>query len=206
MTMGSSSPRSSTSSMCQTSPVGSAANNEFSTSSLRSSRLSQQQTAVRLSTLPSGPSGAVFTNHSVSADDRGRMESESDALKRNSKVNVRLDQCQAVRFPFQKRRLMLHKLNLTGADIPTPDLCGTALGDSLHELSLWGNRRLGSVPPLLVVSLPVLKTLDLSDCELYELPEHFDLPKLTRLNLSHNRFTGLPDEVRNVRVLFWLLY
>jgi Leucine-rich repeat (LRR) protein len=133
---------------------------------------------------------------SVSADDRGRMESESAKLKR-SQVNLRLDQCEAVRFPF-KKKLMLNNMNLTAADISMKDLCGTALGNSLNKLSLSGNR-LGFVPPKLVVSLPVLKTLDLSQCELHQLPEQFNLPKLTRLNLSHNRFTDFPDEVRN----FW---
>lgn len=130
---------------------------------------------------------------SVSADDRGRVDSESAKLKR-SKVNLRLDQCEAVRFPF-KKKLLLNNLGLCHSDIPIKDLCGTALGNSLHTLSLAGNR-LGSVPVKLVVSLPVLKTLDLSQCELHQLPEQFNLPKLTRLNLSHNRFTDFPEEVR----------
>ena len=85
---------------------------------------------------------------SVSAVDRGRMESESAKLKR-SQVNLRLDQCEAVRFPF-KKKLMLNNMNLTAADISMKDLCGTALGNSLNKLSLSGNR-LGFVPPKLVV-------------------------------------------------------
>jgi Leucine-rich repeat (LRR) protein len=76
------------------------------------------------------------------------------------------------------------------------DICGTALGNSLHKLSLEGNR-LGAIPPQLVVSLPVLRTLDLSQCELHQLPPHFNLPKLTVLNLSNNRFADFPDEVCN---------
>jgi Leucine-rich repeat (LRR) protein len=156
--------------------------------SLRSSSFSQQKPAVGFVKLTWDESGAK--SH------RGSMESESAKLKRIN-VNVRLEQCEAVRFPF-KKKLMLNNLNLTATDIPTQYLCGTALGDSLHKLSFAGNR-LGSVPPLLVMSLPALKTLDLSQCELHQLPEQFNLPKLTRLNLSHNRFTDFPDEVRN----FW---
>jgi Leucine-rich repeat (LRR) protein len=124
--------------------------------------------------------------------DRGKVDSESSNLKL-SKINLRLDQCEALRFPF-KKKLLLDNLNLSCSDIPMKDLCGTSLGNSLYKLSLSGNR-LGSIPPKLVMSLPVLRTLDLSQCELHQLPEHFNLPKLTQLNLSNNRFTEFPDEV-----------
>jgi Leucine rich repeat len=129
---------------------------------------------------------------SAAAEDRGKVDLESSSLKL-SKVNLRLDQCEAVRFPF-KKKLLLDKLNLSSSDLPMKDLCGTSLGNSLYKLSLSGNR-LGSVPPKLVMSLPSLRTLDLSQCELHQLPEQFNLPKLTRLNLSNNRFTEFPDEV-----------
>lgn len=128
----------------------------------------------------------------VSADSRARTDSGSSKLKR-SQVNLRLDQCEAIRFPF-KKKLMLDNLNLTFSDVPVKDLCGTALGASLQKLSLDGNR-LGVIPPRLVVSLPALKTLSLSQCELHQLPEIFNLPRLTRLNLSHNRLTEFPEEV-----------
>jgi len=131
---------------------------------------------------------------SVSRDVRTRQDSSHAKLK-HSKVNLRLDQAEAVRFPF-KKKLMLNNLNLTTTDIPMKDLCGTALGNSLHKLSLAGNR-LGAVPAKLVQSLPMLKTLDLSQCELHQLPDQWNLPKLTRLNLSHNRFTEFPEEVRS---------
>lgn len=125
-------------------------------------------------------------------DSTPENDSEATKLKRR-KVNLALDNCEAVRFRFQKK-LMLDHLDLTAADIPLKDLCGTSLGNSLHKLSLAGNR-LGTVPPKLVRSLPVLKHLDLSQCELTQLPEIWNLPKLARLNLSHNGLTDFPEEV-----------
>lgn len=127
----------------------------------------------------------VETSHHVT-------DSESDQAKRR-KINLLLDQCESIRFPF-KKKLMLTDMGLTAADIPLTDLCNTSLGNSLHKLSLAGNR-LGTVPAGLVVSLPVLKHLDLSQCELHQLPEKWNLPKLGRLNLSHNRLTDFPEEV-----------
>jgi Leucine-rich repeat (LRR) protein len=120
------------------------------------------------------------------------LDLEADNFKRR-RVNVLLDQCESVRFPF-KKKLMLTNLTLTAADIPLNYLCGTSLGNTLHKLSLAGNR-LGSVPERLVVSLPTLKTLDLSQCELHSLPGTWNLPMLKRLNLSHNRLRDFPEEV-----------
>jgi len=117
---------------------------------------------------------------------------DSDHSKRR-KINLLLDNCEAVRFPF-KKKLMLNNLSLAEADIPLSDLCGTSLGHSLHKLSLAGNR-LGNVPEQLVQSLPSLKHLDLSQCDLHRLPERWNLPKLARLNLSHNSLTDFPEEL-----------
>lgn len=119
-------------------------------------------------------------------------ETESDRVKRR-KINLALDQCEAVRFPF-KKKLILSSLDLAAGDLPLKDLCGTSLGNSLHKLSLNGNR-LGTVPARLVQNLPLLKHLDLSQCELSQLPEKWNLPKLARLNLSLNGFTEFPEEV-----------
>lgn len=123
----------------------------------------------------------------------GDKESEAAKAKRR-RINLALDQCEAVRFPF-KKKLLLTNLDLSAADIPLKDLCGTSLGNTLYKLSLSGNR-LGTVPPRLVQNLPALKHLDLSQCELSQLPEKWSLPKLSHLNLSHNGFTDFPDEVR----------
>ena len=125
-------------------------------------------------------------------DSGADAETESDRIKRR-KINLALDQCEAVRFPF-KKKLILSSLDLSAADLPLKDLCGTSLGNSLHKLSLSGNR-LGTVPIRLVQSLSFLKHLDLSYCELSQLPEKWNLPKLTRLNLSLNGFTEFLEEV-----------
>eukprot|EP00980_Cylindrotheca_fusiformis_P020082 scaffold7161_cov133-Cylindrotheca_fusiformis.AAC.5 len=119
------------------------------------------------------------------------LQDEAYTFKRH-KINLLLDACDSVRFPF-KKKLILASLNLTAADIPIKDLYNTSLGNSLHKLSLAGNR-LSTIPPKLVTCLPVLKTLDLSQCELHQLPERWNLPQLKRLNLSHNRLTDFPEE------------
>jgi len=120
-------------------------------------------------------------------------------LKRR-RVNLLLDQCETVRFPF-KKKLILNDLGLTASDVPVKDLCGTPLGQSLHKLSLAGNR-LGHIPNKLVTNLPLLKHLDFSQCELHHLPETWYLPSLRRLNLGHNRLTDFPEEVCFYFVLF----
>jgi Leucine-rich repeat (LRR) protein len=134
--------------------------------------------------------GGVGGEMSALIDSSG---SELSQLKRR-KINLCLDQCESIRFPF-KKKLILQNMKLTAADIPLNDLCGTSLGNTLHKLSLSGNN-LGSVPPRLVQSLPLLRSLDLSRCELHQLPDRWNLPKLTRLNLSDNLFTDFPEEVR----------
>jgi Leucine-rich repeat (LRR) protein len=143
-------------------------------------------------------SGALWGKSSslifpTGVDASSELDVEADSMKRRT-VNLRLDQCESVRFPF-KKKLMLNNLTLTAADVPLNYLCGTSLGNTLHKLSLAGNR-LGCVPERLVVSLPTLKALDLSQCELHSLPETWNLPMLKRLNLSHNRLRDFPEEVR----------
>ena len=118
---------------------------------------------------------------------------DASSIKRQ-KINLILDACETVRFPF-KKKLILNNMNLSAVDIPVKDLSGTSLGNSLHKLSLAGNRLL-TIPPKLVTCLPNLKHLDLSQCELHQLPERWKLPQLKRLVLSHNRLTDFPEEVR----------
>jgi Leucine-rich repeat (LRR) protein len=151
---------------------------------------------------PTGVEPSTNTGRGTSIGSVGRGSSNASSsdyaannLKRR-KVNILLDQCETVRFPF-KKKLILSDLSLTAADIPVKDLCGTPLGQSLHKLSLAGNR-LGYIPGKLVTNLPVLKHLDLSQCELHHLPETWYLPNLRRLNLSHNRLTDFPEEVRTL--------
>jgi hypothetical protein len=126
-------------------------------------------------------------------DANAEADSEADNLKRR-KINLLLDQCESVRFPFNKKKLVLNNMSLTAADLPLQYLVGTSLGNTLHKLSLTGNR-LGSVPAKLVQHLPFLKHLDISQCELHQLPDKWNLPQLKRLNVSHNRLRDFPEEV-----------
>lgn len=125
-------------------------------------------------------------------DANAEADSEADNLKRR-KINLLLDQCESVRFPFNKKKLVLNNMSLTAADLPLQYLVGTSLGNTLHKLSLTGNR-LGSVPAKLVQHLPFLKHLDISQCELHQLPDKWNLPQLKRLNVSHNRLRDFPEE------------
>lgn len=117
------------------------------------------------------------------------------------RINLLLDKCDAIRFPF-KKKLDLRNQNLVSSDVPVKDLCNSSLGNSLKELTLAGNR-LSKVPELIIRSLPVLRHLDLSQCDLHNLPGKWNLPQLKVLNLSHNRLVEFPEAVR---MLFLRLY
>lgn len=124
-------------------------------------------------------------------------QKEIDAQKvKHSKINVLLDQCEQVNFLRSKKKLILKNLNLKASDIPCKGICApTTLGKMLHKLSLAGNPRLGEVPNQLVAHLPNLKHLDISQCQLHQLPTVWKLPLLKQLNISHNRLTDFPEEV-----------
>jgi Leucine-rich repeat (LRR) protein len=148
---------------------------------------------------PRSSGGALLAKGSSSLIFPTGVEAPGDVVvpanhTKRRRINLMLDQCETVRFPF-KKRLILENLNLAASDIPVKDLVNTSLGNSLYKLSLAGNR-LVTIPPDLVQCLPVLHHLDLSQCELYQLPNEWNLPKLKRLNLSHNRISEFPDEVR----------
>jgi len=124
-------------------------------------------------------------------DKKHRRGSFEKSLLANEIAKI-LDAYETIRFPF-KKKLMLNKLRMTAADIPIKALCGTVIGQSLHKLSLSGNL-LSTIPGELVACLPNLKSMDISQCGLHQLPQHWDLPQLKRLNLSHNRLTDFPEE------------
>ncbi len=125
-------------------------------------------------------------------DNNNTRKSATDNSQLANKIALLLDACEAVRFPF-KKKLILDSLRMTAADIPVKDFYGTVLGQSLHKLSLSGNR-LSTIPRKLVTCLPNLKNMDISQCELHQLPERWNLPQLKRLNLSHNRLSDFPEE------------
>lgn len=172
--------------------------NNHKASLIKSTSTATSSSASSSLIFPTGVDGSASSRGGVGGDMSAlRMidssGSELSQLKRR-KINLCLDQCESIRFPF-KKKLILQNMKLTAADIPLNDLCGTSLGNTLHKLSLSGNN-LGSVPHKLVQSLPILRSLDLSRCELHQLPDRWNLPKLTRLNLSDNRFNDFPEEVR----------
>lgn len=92
------------------------------------------------------------------------------------------------------KKLALKDMNLCCSTIPMKELCGTPLGGALQHLSL-ANNPLREVPPELVVRLPALQILDLSRCQLHQLPKKFHLPNLRVLNLQSNELTEFPNEV-----------
>jgi Leucine-rich repeat (LRR) protein len=135
---------------------------------------------------------------------KGADDSTDVRAVQRQKINLLLDQCESVRWPYRKK-LMLNKLGLRANDVPIKDLYGTNLGNTLYKLSLSGNR-LSSIPPKLVTCLPTLKSLDLSQCHLHQLPERWNLPQLKLLNLSHNLLTDFPEEVSSlVRIAIFRL-
>lgn len=146
------------------------------------------------------PPNSEYAEGGESGGGAGGRGNATNRDVKSQKVNLLLDQCESVRFPF-KKKLMLNSLDLLAQDVPVKDLYNTSLGNTLHKLSLAGNR-LSTIPSKLVVCLPLLKTLDLSQCELHQLPERWDMKSLKRLNLSHNRLTDFPEEVRCFRSFF----
>jgi Leucine-rich repeat (LRR) protein len=96
-------------------------------------------------------------------------------------------------WPF-KRKLAVGNMNLGESNLPVDELVKTSLGNSLYKLSLRGNL-LAMVPQQLITNLPSLKHLDLTHCELSELPRIWDLPKLKVLNLSYNHISEFPSKV-----------
>ena len=113
--------------------------------------------------------------------------------EKHRKLRMAMDQCETVRFPF-KKRLVLANLNLTEDELPIKKICGETLGSALYKLNLAGNR-LSTIPTPLIVQLTGLRVLDLSQCDLYTLPERWDLPSLKKLILSHNRIQTCFPEV-----------
>ena len=116
--------------------------------------------------------------------------------ERHRRLRMAMDQCETVRFPF-KKRLVLANLNLTEDELPINKICGETLGSALYKLNLAGNR-LSTIPTPLIVQLTGLRVLDLSQCDLYTLPERWDLPSLKKLILSHNRIQTCFPEVRSI--------
>jgi hypothetical protein len=111
-------------------------------------------------------------------------------------IKKRLRVCETNTRGSMKKKLNLENMQLGEPDVPVTYLQGTPLGNTLYKLSLAKNPLRG-LPPKLVHCLPMLKHLDLSQCELVSLPLTWNLPQLTKLNLSHNKLIEFPAEVSN---------
>lgn len=141
-----------------------------------------------------------YNRHSVSSSANANSTTRkvlTNDTQLQHKIALLLDACETIRFPF-KKKLILNALHMTAADIPVKDLYGTVLGQSLYKLSMSGNR-LSTVPRKLVTCLPSLKSMDISQCELHQIPDKWNLPQLKRLNMSHNRLCDFPEEVRKAK-------
>lgn len=122
----------------------------------------------------------------------GLPSSKAAIVQKRRRIELLIDQCEIMRFPF-KKRLVLANLDLSHDDVPVETICSDRLGSLLYKLSLAGNP-LRKVPDPLVVKLAGLRVLDLSQCDLPTLPERWELPNLKRLNLSHNRLAEFPND------------
>ena len=104
------------------------------------------------------------------------------------------------------KTIALNDMNLCCSTIPTYELCATPLGGVLQKL-LLANNPLQAIPQELVVGLPALQILDLSNCQLHQLPLNFLLPSLRVMNLKNNKLTEFPNEVCiSCHSLYFLAY
>ena len=101
-----------------------------------------------------------------------------------------LEQCEAVAWPF-KKKLVLSNMYLAFEDIPTERICSEKIRPLLIKLSLRGNM-ISAVPDPLVLKLAALRSLNLSNCNLTELPAVWDLPSLKKLCLGRNSLEKFP--------------
>eukprot|EP00536_Pseudo-nitzschia_multiseries_P002966 jgi/Psemu1/184845/e_gw1.42.140.1 len=131
----------------------------------------------------------------LSNDTRSSENGQNNSRTSTELTNIiaaAIHNCEGRRFRL-KKKLILENLNMTAPNIPVNELYNTVLGQTLYKLSLKGNR-LQTIPRKLVTCLPLLKTMDISQCNLHQLPERWNLPQLRRLILSHNRLTDFPEE------------
>lgn len=141
---------------------------------------------------------ALSGNSHLDADDPcvrrmfGLPSTKVATVEKRRRVEILLEQCEALRFPF-KKRLLLANLDLSHDDVPVETICSDRLGTQLYKLSLAGNP-LCKIPEPLVLKLTGLRVLDISQCGLNALPERWELPNLKTLNLSHNRLEQFPSE------------
>mmetsp|Transcript_3191 Transcript_3191/g.7323 ORF Transcript_3191/g.7323 Transcript_3191/m.7323 type:complete len:1274 (+) Transcript_3191:449-4270(+) len=146
--------------------------------------------------LPPKPVAGIPRSTSLPEPKRTESPSAED-IETMRLVRHRVQECEAKaskrRFFSRKSHLALDNLGLTEKQVPTQALNEGQLGVQLQSLSL-ANNKLSVVPATLVVCLPQLRALDLSNCLLFTLPKRWNLPQLKTLNLSCNMLQRFPDE------------
>jgi GTPase SAR1 family protein len=129
----------------------------------------------------------ISVDRSTNDDDRAKIQ--------EVKKVIRTYECSTKKrfFGMRKAKLVLSGLQLRENHLPMPDFIDTPVGHSIQYLAL-SNNLFETIPASLVVCLPNLKSLDLSNCCVSELPEKWDTPKLKKLNLSYNRLRTFPRD------------
>ena len=102
--------------------------------------------------------------------------------------------------------------NLVGLKILQLSMCRNldCVPDSLYNLNrletlfLYGSFKLERLPPM-SVGLCSLTVLDLSECNIFEIPDHLiSLSSLESLNLSGTKIERIPESIKQVSGLYYL--
>lgn len=128
------------------------------------------------STIDSGVTSLSGNSRVPGRRTSGVPRTDQSFIEKQRRINLLMDQCETVKFPF-KKKLILANMNLAYDEVPVEHICSARLGTTLYKLSLAGNP-LFAVPDILLVRLTGLRVLDLSQCELRDLPESWDFPSL----------------------------
>lgn len=89
-----------------------------------------------------------------------------------------------------------NRFKLDKKDLTTGEVSYTLLHQTKHltHVSFKGNQ-IDAIPPYLATQLHSLRCLNLSKCDIFELPLDWDLPQLKSLDLSFNRLVDFPKAV-----------
>lgn len=133
----------------------------------------------------------IFPTHFARSS---RAQRETTAFHKQCKISAALDKCNTY-CGKSSMKLCLEQMNLHAEDVPLEEMMGSSPHVSLYKALILANNPLGMIPLKLVHCLPSLKTLDLTNCRLKELPSSWDLPKLIELKLCRNQLCEFPENV-----------